>query len=173
MIKIIPIITPNIDIAIFVKACCEVLGFNPLSGVDQSTRNFSDPAKFLAGLSTFHNKTATPLTALRDAGSLCSHLSYGFLIAAPKSVIMKSLERTTLRHTIAEDFDDLQFTVISGNLQQWKYGILECCQPDVSHELRLLYGGIFLYLQKQGLGELFFDTKTTKAPKGTFYLESK
>lgn len=83
------------------------------------------------------------------------------------------MERTELRHTVAQDFDDLQLTVISGNLHQWKCGILECAHPDVSHELRLLYDGFFLYFQKCGLGELWFDIKTTKAPNKTFYLEKK
>lgn len=175
MIKIIPIIGPNIDISSFIKATHEALGYNPLSGVDQSTRPFSDPAKFLTGLSAFHNKMnlKAPLSSLREAGSLCSHLSYGFLVAAPKQVILKSMERSELSHTIAEDLDDLQLTIISGNLKDWKHALLENCHPDSSHSLRLLYDGFFLYFQKCGLGELWFDLKTTKAPNKTFYLEKK
>ncbi len=175
MIKIIPIVNPNIDIASFIKASHEALGYNPLSGVDQSTRSFSDPAKFLTGLSAFHNKMnlKAPLSSLREAGSLCNHLSYGFMVAAPKQVILKSLERTELHHTIAEDLDDLQLTVISGTLKQWKHGLLECCHPDSSHQLRLLYDGFYFHFQKQGLGELWFDIKTAPAPNKTFYLEKK
>lgn len=175
MIKIIPIITPNIDIKSFIKATHEALGINPLSGIDQSTRAFTNDAKFLAGLAAFHNhiNLKTPITAIRDAASLCSHLSYTFVIAAPKSVILKSMERTDLHHTIAEGFEELQLVVISGTLKQWKLGTLECCHPDVNHELRLLYDGVYFYFQKCGLGELWFDTKTTKGPKQTFYLEKK
>lgn len=173
--KIIPLISPDIDMDAFVKACSEVLNYSPLSGIDQSTRQFSDPAKFLAGLAGFHNKinTKTPISAIRDAASLCSHLFYSFLVAATKSTILKSMERTELHHTVAEDLDDLQLTVISGTLTQWKQATLECCHADSSHQLRLLYDGFFLYFEKQGLGELWFDTLKKKAPKNTFYLEAK
>lgn len=102
-----------------------------------------------------------------------SHLFYGFLIAASKSVILKSLERTKLNHTIAEDFDDLQFVVLSGTLAQFKAATLENCHPDVSHDLRLLYDGIYYHFHKIGLGEFWFDTTKSKGPQGTFYLESK
>lgn len=175
MIKIVPLIIPNIDLKSFIKACSEVFKFNPLSGVDKSSRQFTDPAKFLIGISAFHNRQnlKIPLSSLRQAGSLHTHLSYTFLVAAPKPVILKSLERTELNHTIAEELEDLQFVILSGTLAEFKAATLENCHPDVDHELRLLYDGLYLYFQKCGLGELWFDTVKSKGPNGTFYLENK
>lgn len=166
---------PDIDIGLFLSTVQKAIGFNPAAPIDRGTKKFSDYEKFIACLSSFHDNMATerPTDAIRRSGSLCAHLHFSFLVAATPKTILKSAERTRLRHTVTEQLDELALAVVSGDLGQWVEATIECTAEDIDFNLRLLYDTIFLQFRKLKLAQFWWNTTTQKNGDGTFRIEHK
>lgn len=171
--QIKPIGRTEIDFSIFLQATNEALGCNILKGVDGCSRQFSEPAKFLASLSAFHKRldSQDPIKAVRNAGSLLRHVTYIFLIYCDQDLISDIRERTQLNVTSTTAPDGEWVAVISGNLFDFRTAVLECCVPESSFDIRYLFDIIILYFESVGLGDLWFGFRKKTSPDKTFLLE--
>lgn len=172
-VHVIPIITPHIDFATLLDASSKALGYDIARAVDRHGKHAQDVVKLLGVLSCFHEQenVERPLKSLiKEATSLCEHASYTMLFICSREVILKSMERTRLYHTIAEGLYRNQLAVVSGTLSMWRDSVVECTN-SADHELRLLYDKVTLILEKQGIKD--FWRKRQHNDKQTFYLEHK
>lgn len=159
----------------FLKACVDTLGYSPIRGVDAIKRELSEPAKFVAALSAFHDKLNAndPIKSIRSAGSLLKHLSYTFMVLADDQLILDIRERTELTLTSASTMVGCRLILISGNLKQFLDATVECCSPDVSIDIRYLFDFIVLHFDRIGLGELWYEYRRKSVKDKTFLLEHK
>lgn len=158
---------PDLDLALLTTAGKQVLGRSLTDPLSKSRRTYSEPAKFLAVLSLFHDKTATdPLEALRTSQSLLSHLQYTYIVACQYDTIVQAMERTDLRITLS----DGNLYIMSGTVSQLRHACLECCVESAPKELRFLFDSIIVHLEGEGLTPVFSDIKKQNAKDGTFYL---
>lgn len=173
--SILPLGGSSIEWDTFLKACQQALGYNPLKGVDNTRRELSDPAKFIAALAAFHDrqKSNNPIGAIRDATTLLRHLSYTFIIHCDEELISLIRERTDLTITSTETPNGTRVAVVTGTLQQYRAGTLECCVPEAPFNLRYLFDGFVLYFERLGLEEVWSDTRKKALEDKTFLLEYK
>lgn len=169
-------VVPQVELETFLGLAKQAVGYDTARPADASTQKLTDHTKFLSALSCFHNidETQRPVKEiLRDSASLCAHLSFTFAFGGSREVIFKSMERSGLKHTVADGLTGMQLAIVSGNLQEWKTSTLECCTQDGDFELRLLYDKVLLIFEKLGFKELWHDVRKQAHKDKTFYLERK
>lgn len=174
--EVIAISIPNIDMGKFLTLSKQALGYDVSRTADGSTQKLADGAKFLSALSCFHNSSQSKRLVrdiIRDSASLCAHLSFTLAFIADRDVIFKSMERSGLKHTVADTPIGLQVAIVSGTLQEWKIATLECCTTDVDFGIRLLFDKVVLLFEHLGFREIWHDTKKNMCSDRTFHLERR
>lgn len=175
MIKLIPLTTSTPDWATFLKVAQEGTGYNPLRGVDSLGRELSDPAKFIAALSAFQDRSELerPIAAIRESRSVQRHLFYQFLLIADADTVREALERTDINITSAPSTNGLEIALMSGTLQQWRDATLECCTQTAPYNLRFAFDGVVIHFERLGLQDLWHDWRKRALPDQTFLIEHK
>lgn len=173
--SIIPIGGSQLDWQAFLSASQQALGYSTLRGVDNIRRELSDPAKFIAAVAAFHGKQATdnPISAIQNASTLLRHLHYTFMIHCEERLLSYIRERTDLTITSAVSQDEERVAIVSGNLQQYRDGAIECCVQDAHRDVRLLFNGFVLYFERLGLHELWAGYSKRMLDDLTLLLEYK
>jgi len=151
---IIPVIRPNIEWQLL-DSVCEL---NVRHKTDRSKRKWSDPAQFLVAISDEGN----PATALRRAGLLAHSLSYGFL----SDSLDFSLGYSHLRRYVIADKN-----ITVGTLAEWHGAIVAGLNLYASTQQRQYFGTILIYLEHEGLSDLFCEYIKYMQPDGTFVLK--
>lgn len=171
--KVALIASPFIELPTLVDAAKQAIGYNAVAAA--STTKGSDYARFLACLSSFQDPEAKhrPMDLIRKSPSLKSHLSFTFLMAGTKKLIMQSMARSGLVHTFTEQLDETLLSVVSGTLEQWHDATIDCTAPDADFNLRLAYDLVFNQFKAIGLAAIWDDTRRTPAPDQTFYIEKR
>lgn len=168
---VIPIIVPDIDFDTFLATASKAIGQNISTTIDKSNKKISPIYRFLISLSEFQTNDRPSVQILRDTASLYAHISLTFLFIAPLDVIMISMSRTRLKHTLAEGMGRTQIAVVSGTLDEWKAACLECCSQTFGQDVQEFYNQVVIRFEELGIKELWSDTKKTK--KGNLFLLEK
>lgn len=173
--QIVCIAQPVIDLGTFVTTVHKVQGESPARGVDSSKRKLSEPAKFLATLAAFHSiADSDPIAALRECGSLCSHIEYTFLIALDEPTLIQLMERGDFKITVSDrKTENVRLAVLTGNLNDFRSASLENCRPEAPPDLRSLFTLFIAFFDKAGFKELWSDASRKLAKDGTLFLELK
>jgi hypothetical protein len=148
------------------------LGRNPATPADNSTRQLTQDARFLASCVSFESPAATnALTALRNSQTCQGHLHYTFLATAATGTFEEILLLNTgLTLTLADqDFEQPLF-LMSGGLDVWREATLRACTPFTSQETRELFTKIIVIFEGRGLGEVWYNTERKSNPDGTLCL---
>lgn len=159
----------EINWGLFLK---ETSDLKPLRGVDASGREFSDNARFIAALAEMQG-CRNPLVALRTTTTLLRHVCYSFLVYSDQKLVNQVRERTDLTLTSIEADDDSRISVITGNVAQYRDGAVECCVENAPRNLRLLFDGFVIVLEKLGFEEVFSRYGKRQLTDKTFLLEYK
>lgn len=167
---------PSIDLPQFLHVANQAIGYDPARAIDSTSRSLSDYEKFISAISCFHDDAniKRPVSeVVADSASICSHLNFSMLFAADRETIFKSMERSGLAHTVADNLTGAQLAIVSGTLQQWKTATLECCTQDASYNLRLLYDKVLVIFESNGLKLVWNNIRKKSMKDQTFYLEAK
>lgn len=171
--KVVPIASPFIELPVFLDAAKQAIGYQPVKNAADAKG--VDYVRFLAGLSAFQDAEARsrPMDLIRKSPSLKSHLSFTFLIAGTKRLIMQSMARSGLTHTFTEQLDETMLAVVSGTLHQWHQATIDCTALDADFNLRYAYDQVFNHFKVMGLTEVWDDTNRTPLPDRTFRITHK
>jgi hypothetical protein len=164
---------PDLKIDDFLVVAEKALGHSlsaPINNGPGVKANVSE--RFLCALACLQEEcnTKRPLREiLKINQSLTAHLHYTFMLIASRETIFKSMERSDIKHTVADDLKGLQVAVASGTLAQWTRAIVENTQSG-DYTLTLLYDKILFELEAAGLR---FDLRRTQQKDGTLRIEEK
>lgn len=163
MIHVVPYIRPSADNATLSAFAKQALQRNAPGG------------NSLASLvRLFDDRLTNELSALREAGSLCRHFSYSFLVVCMDDVCVELMSESTVHvHWTDTIRSGIKGLVVSGTLQEWKQTIVECSVDRVSFDLRTMMNQFKTFLVEEGYGQLFSDYKTKRHKDGTLLLEEK
>jgi hypothetical protein len=162
-IAVTPIISPKIAWESFIGNSFQALGRSVTAELDRRRIRPESPSAFQVALAE-----------LKPGEANYRHLSYGFLIAAPRGVIFEFLENTGLSITSTRTVDkSLILVVASGNLEQWRWAIVNCSTPAASEGLRFLMNAIMLFFEKEGFADLWLQFRKSSQPDKTFALTVK
>lgn len=156
----------------FLSVAEKAIGYTVTKPADNSTKP-QPHERFLSALACFHDQGNVQLPLrkiLNESRSLCDHLSYGFLFAADLDTILKSMERSGLKHTLATGLTGVQLAMVSGTLSQWTHAVVECCNSLSTFNLRLTYNKALFELEKLGIK---FEFKRKTHNDQTILLEHK
>ena len=169
MFKLVPLATTKIDWDSYLRLATEAIGRSPTSKLDETwhvvTRSIAD---YMATLKEIEMKDSDPHTG---AGVLLEHVHHSFMMIASRlatfSIIMKTRVAAT---TIPTTHDDFNFTILSGNLSQWRSAILNCCVPDVSFDVRSFGTALIEHFDSVGLKRYILDAIQVQLGDGTVRL---
>lgn len=151
--NIIPVLRPTIEWQLLDGMC----GFNVRAKTDASKRKWTESAQLLVALSGERE----PARALRGAGLLAHSLSYGFAIKGYSPVMRGT-------HIRCYPLGDIVIAV--GTLAEWRDCLIAMLREWESTEMRQCLGTIMVYLEHEGLGDLFQEYTKHMQPDGTFIL---
>lgn len=169
--QILPIIQPAINWTELVKSAEAALGYSPAKY--DAKRPLSEAARFLALAAMFKNKADSDAVAsLREARSILEHLSFGFLVACDRETIFELMQCTNLQVSTNSAITGDSVAIVTGTLAEWRDAIIEL-SADNTYCMRLLLDKIFVYFERQGLGELWADYKKQTLKDQTILLIPK
>lgn len=164
---------PDVQIDDFLSVAEKALGCSltkPINNGPGASANISE--RFLCALACFQEQSNSnkPIKEiLKSNPSLTAHLHYTFLVCASKDTVFKSMERSSLKHTVADDMTGIQLAVVSGTLAQWIAAIVENTSSG-DYTLTLLFNKVLFELEAHGLR---FDLRRTAQKDGTLRIEEK
>jgi hypothetical protein len=159
-VAVTPIISPKIDWESFIGNSFQALGRSVTAELDRRRIKPDSSAAFQVALAE-----------LKVGDANARHLFYGFLIAAPRGVIFELLEMSGIAVTTSRTVDkSLLLVVASGNLEQWRWAIVNCSTPAASEGLRFLMNAIMLFFEKEGFADTWQQFRKSSQPDRTFAL---
>lgn len=164
--------TPDIKISEFLRVANQALGYNVTKPVDSAKTKPHRDQEFLSALLCLYDESRVdrPLhEVMSEAISLSNHLNYTFMIAANRDTLFRSMERTSLHHTISDN-DDMALAIITGSLREWRLAMVECTSDHSHKYLRMMYDRVMLSFEKHGLS---LDLRKRGHKDGTFLIENK
>lgn len=168
--QMIPIGTTVIDWNNYLVACKEILHRSVTKELDARSMVVKSASGFIGTLKEFENPGGEPSAGLQDT-SLTRHWHYVYLIATDKCTLDELLQRVAkvLSVTTAStNTGEPILSVISGNMQEWRFATLACCSGNEGVELRRLFDAFVLHFEAVGLGELFAEYKKSALQDKTF-----
>lgn len=171
--QIISVTKPSIDLTAFAKNATAVLGFNPLRTTDALGRELSNEARFIAALVSFRDRTEDPIKGIRNAGIILRALHYGFLVACDRETVLGVIQSSKLAVITSGTVDQNLAVHISGDLFEWQQTIIELSHDDIPRHTRLLINTIFVWFERNGLGEVFGNYRKVQLKDHTLRLEDK
>ena len=157
----------EIDIDNFLVAAKQALGFS--ISLPQGRDKYDAPS-FLTMLSRMKDSTADMQGTLEDPGHLLRHINYIFLAACDPTTRIDLIQRTPLAVQFAPTDKGMDILVISGDLEEWRTAIINCCSNQSPFQTRLLFDQILLLFEGEGLGRLWSQYQKKTMSDQTFQL---
>lgn len=162
---------PCVDFTVFLGAALKVLGFSLSATTDMSPVHLSDTCRFLSCLASMRDsKTSSGLSPY-----LLPHATYGILLVADEADTLDILERAAGMPftTTVTQVRGVLFTVVTGNLAQWKSAVIAGSSQEVEPTVRHLYNNVHALFKAEGLN-LWTDFRQKPAhDQVTYLLEDK
>lgn len=115
------LITNTMYNPVFLSATAKLLDRSLTRGLDAKNIRFGDMASFIAVASEFEVEGQDPRDAIKNAGNILRHASIAFLVVM--SDVSQLISQTRLTITLGDE----DVAIISGNLEEWKTAIVNCC----------------------------------------------
>lgn len=173
-IAVTPLILPKVQWEIFISSSFHGLGRSVTASLDKNKIPIDKGASFIQALGEFKSSNSSPSLTLQEPGALLQHLTYGFEISAPRSIVFELLEISGLNVLTTKTLIKTQLlAIVSGNLEQWRAAIINITNDQVSTSLRQLFNIFILYFEKEGFFDLWHRYKKLSLPDKTFVLKEK
>lgn len=158
----------------FLKATMDSTGRSATRSLDQAKIKPDSLYAYLCAMGEMRKPNSTPLEVARDPGLILQHISYGFLVAAPKQLFFEVLESSDLSVMITNTVrKDLKLGVITGTLEEWRSAIINGASRHSSDNLRKFADHCLKFLEKEGFGQIWNGYTKVKQSDGTLLLERK
>lgn len=109
----------------------------------------------------------------RELGNVCYHSFLSILVEAHEQDFSEFKNHTRLNFLEKPTAIRGQYlAVMSGDLANWRDTMINCCQKDVSTNIRMFADSCVVAIERFGLQKLFAHYAKRKQPDGTFTLES-
>jgi hypothetical protein len=164
MYILIPLGDTRIDWKSYLRVCQQALNKNVLTELDEQwitpTQSLSDyicSLKMISGNNVVSN--------------LLDHVHITFILVAVKSTTVKLITITRLVFTTTGTIhDDYNLSIVSGNLNQWRTAMMNCCADDQSIDVKDFGSKIYDYFDKIGLRKYVLDMTKIPNADGTINL---
>ena len=168
--EVLLITTPAVSFAPSSAACLHVLGYSPPRAADASSRELSEPEKFLSCLAAICDQKAP----VGLAPNLLSHVSFSVFVVADERDVLDILERcagmpfvtaeTTVRGVTA--------AVVTGTLAQWRDAVAAGSVNERRAARTPGFNKVYGLFCGAGLN-VWSDYRAREAPDRTLLLEYK
>lgn len=108
-------------------------------------------------------------TVLKNPGSVCKHLFFSFLAIDIINHAVNIAQHTSLVCHAVPARKGLTLHLVSGNLEEWRIAIINCCSEVVPEELCSLFNEFLIKFDAIGFRDLF-DTYRRKTDQDKIYL---
>ena len=168
--QVLLVTTPSVDFRAFLGACVQVLGYSPATAADASSRDLSEPEKFLSCLASLRDQQA-PVSL---PPNLLSHVSFSVLLVADERDLLDILERCAgMPFVTAETLArGVLATVITGTLAQSRNAVAAGSSREVEPSARAGFNKVYGLFCGVGLN-VWGDYRAREAPDCTLLLEYK
>jgi hypothetical protein len=174
MSQVIPISMTQVDWPSYLRFCIDTTGRSISRDLDAANVELKGPFAFIASLSSFKGDSIHPNNAVRGAGFLLRHFSFGFLVTCTEScrADIQSVSELSIDQGYHKDIGGEQLYLMSGTLFQWRSTIIEnLSKPNCNSEIREVLNKVILLLEQAGLVDLFSTFKKRAQRDDTFILE--
>lgn len=169
MLQLIPLSQTQIDWANYLKVANDALDRSPTAAMDEHwqklTQSLSD---YIATLREIESPGRKPLAL---AGAILCHVHIAFMLIAPKNATYEIILESKLDATpVLTRHNDFVFSIISGNLSQWRTAILNCSANANGHNsanLREFSTSAYEFFSQLKLAHYMLDVKIIPMHDGT------
>jgi len=158
---------PDFDVDNYLVAAKQALGY---SLTLPQGRGKHEPSSVLTMLAQLQNGNATIANTLEDPGHLLRHLHYTFLIACDPSTRVDLIQRTPLAIEYTSTGRGMDMAVLSGNLEEWRTSVINCCSDQSPYQTRLMFDVILVKFEGEGLAKLWSRYQKKTMPDQTIRL---
>lgn len=170
MFHVLPVTMTTLDWNSYLTNAKAMLGRSITAGMDRQHAK-QDLEGFLLTLKEF--QSGKPAESLRGCGTVLRHVSVGFLCLMPPPVFYDLVMESGLAITVQDSPTGFKCCLVSGNLEQWKYAIINCSSEQQPNGLRGLTNKFMAYFEQAGLGPIWSDYSKTPMPDSTYRLTQK
>ena len=143
----------------------EIFGVSPTRCLDSERISIESTSAFVVSL----HRLLEGSTTLTNFNVLKT-IQASFIIKSDFKTILLAQQHTDLKF-ISVEGDDI-FTVVSGDLYEWRLAILAGCGESVPKKVRLLFNKIFILFNNTGLNILWKNCPRLKQQDGTITIKA-
>lgn len=178
--EIVPVSRVMVDWKLLRKTVFDVTGLQPSSIIAQSPVKFTEVAEYLLFVAYLYLDITDekPYNVLLSLPRECmEYVHYTFLIGCDRDVVEDLREKTRAHYTLT-DVGKGYCVLGTGSLSIWYDAIiLNLTHPRLalkaSYGTRILFDKLMLFLEKEGLSQLFSNYIKMPLKDKTFMLEGK
>lgn len=165
----VPIGHSVIDWDTLLPAAFALIGRSISVSLDKQGYPAAGEAPFIGAIAEFAKQRSLPIQAMRDERLHLRHLHYSFLVAIERDQFF-AMSSLGLSVTAAPNADA---AVVSGSMREWFHAVRDALRETTDGRLRLLFGKLLLWFERQSLGEVWGNFYKNRLKDGTFILVEK
>lgn len=162
MIDVLPLSITGVNWQLF-----NGLEFNPIKRLDADRISLKTPAAFILAVGFLeYSKDVKSAELLRNQPDLLAHVSMGFLLKAPRQIILEFARKANgcVIH------GNLETQAITANMKVWKDVVVRCCKTSERFEIRLIANKIYEYADQAGFRDIWHLYTKNSLKDGSFEL---
>jgi hypothetical protein len=160
----------EINVDTLMATCKQAFGRSISRTLDSQGRDTDSPPAYLTMLAAMRNPDAEMLSTLEDPGHLLQHVSYTLLVICEPTTRIDLIQRTPLHLQFGETVQSCDLCVVSGNLENWRTSVINCCSDVAPYNTRLLFDKILVLFESEGLGKMWSHFAKKQLPDRTIKL---
>lgn len=162
--KIIHLGKTEIDWETYLKVAKQSLSRSITKKLDDSGKEITTPSSYLFTLAAIGDEEINYSSLMSNPGCTLRHLFYSFILISPLDCVMSVMKHTTLAVLTSPCRSNLEISILSGNLEQWRESIINGCSEVADSNLRAILDQCLIYFDGEGLGKIWSDYNRINSP---------
>jgi len=173
MIKLIIIGKTNINWNSYLAGANQILHRSVSKTLDEVGIKPEIPLGFLTTLHEIKSPGSKPSLVGKNPGFALDHVHYNVAMFSTLDELNEVIQNTKLSTVSGKSSDGFLFTIISGDLDQWRSAVINSCTGSASFSLRSFGDRAIELFDSEGLGAMFSDYNRVQLPDNTFKLQHR
>lgn len=160
-----PLSFTNVNWPEFIRLWTEDLGSSPVRTLDSNKISIDNPIALSLVLSDqLHHKI---WQSVEQPDKLLQHTFLSFIVGCESSQVIHDITQyIELQSTVISP----KLMILSGNMQEWYWAVINGCKECVSRETRTVFNEILKAISLTDFKKLWIDCRKTKLGDGTLVL---